>query len=430
MSTPPQAPAPPLSPADALSLARTEYAALKARGLHLDLTRGKPSAAQLDLAAPMLQLSPDQYTAADGTDCRNYGGDPYGLPELREIFAPALNVPAAQLVAAGNSSLELMHDCLVYALLGDLPGSSRRWADEPRVAFLCPVPGYDRHFDLCERLGIELIPVPLTDQGPDMDVVEELVATDPAIKGIWCVPRYSNPDGTCYGEDTVRRLAAMPAAAPDFRVFWDDAYAVHHLTDQETGLGDILGACAQAGHADRVFVFGSTSKITHAGAGVAFLGSSPANLEWMRGYVSKRSIGPDKLNQLRHARFLRDADGLRAHMQAHRRILAPKFEAVFDTFRREFEGTGLASWTTPKGGYFITLRVPDGCAREVVRLCAEAGINVTPAGSTHPYRKDPQDSYIRIAPSFPPLDEVEQFAHALTVCVRLAAYTKLGNENG
>lgn len=410
-----------------LDAARRDYEALLARGLSLDLTRGKPSARQLDLSAELLTLPAGRYTSADGTDCRNYGG-PEGLLELREIFAGFLEVPAGQLLAVGNSSLELMHDCLVHALLGTLPGAARRWADEERVAFLCPVPGYDRHFALCERFGIEMIPVPMTAEGPDLAVVERLVAADAGIKGIWCVPKYSNPDGTCYSAETVRRLAAMPAAAPDFRIFWDNAYAVHHLTDEEVEIADILTACAESGHPDRAFVFGSTSKVTLAGAGVAFFGSSPANVAWLRGYSAKRSIGPDKINQLRHAMFLRDADGVRAHMRAHRELLRPKFDTVLRILDERLDGTGLATWSTPRGGYFITLDVLDGCAREVVRRAADAGLALTPAGATHPYGDDPRDRTIRIAPTFPDLSEIEQIIDGVTTCVRLVCYEKLAEK--
>ncbi|WP_019071280.1 aminotransferase class I/II-fold pyridoxal phosphate-dependent enzyme [Streptomyces hokutonensis] len=407
-----------------LDAARSDYEALLTKKLSLDLTRGKPSARQLDLSAELLSLPGDRYTSADGTDCRNYGGAE-GLLELREIFSGFLQVPAGQLLAVGNSSLELMHDCLVHALLGTLPGAAGRWADEERVAFLCPVPGYDRHFALCERFGIEMIPVPMTAEGPDMDVVERLVAADPAVKGIWCVPKYSNPDGTCYSDEVVRRLAAMPTAAPDFRIFWDNAYAVHHLTDEEVEIADLLAACAEHGSPDRVFVFGSTSKITLGGAGVAFFGSSPANVAWLRGYSAKRSIGPDKVNQLRHAMFLRDPDGVRAHMRKHRELLRPKFDTVLRILADRLGDTGLATWSTPRGGYFITLDVPEGCAREVVRRAADAGLALTPAGATHPYGDDPQDRTIRIAPSFPDASEIEEIIDGVATCVRLVGYEKL-----
>ncbi|MGW5865270.1 aminotransferase class I/II-fold pyridoxal phosphate-dependent enzyme [Streptomyces sp. NPDC055239] len=401
--------------------ARQDYQDLAGRGLSLDLTRGKPAPEQLDLSAELLSLPGGRHTSADGTDVRNYGGL-QGLAELREIFADVLQVPAGQLLALGNSSLELMHDCLVHALLSVVPGGESRWVDQERIAFLCPVPGYDRHFGLCERFGIDMIPVPMTAEGPDMDAVERLVAENPKIKGIWCVPKYSNPDGVSYSDETVARLASMQAAAPDFRIFWDNAYAAHHLTDEPTEIADLLTACADAGHEDRVFVFGSTSKITAAGAGVAFFGSSPANLKWLLANNAKRSIGPDKINQLRHVMFLRDADGVRAHMERQRALLQPKFEAVARILEAELGGTGLARWTDPKGGYFVTLEVTDGCAKEVVRRAAEAGIVLTPAGATHPHGDDPRDATIRIAPSYPSLTELEQAIEGLAVCVRLVGY--------
>lgn len=411
------------TPAALLERARNDYAALAARGLSLDLTRGKPAPEQLDLSNDLLSLPGDRHTAADGSDVRNYGGLS-GLPELREIFAELLQVPVAQLLALGNSSLELMHDCLVHALLSVVPGAETRWADQERIAFLCPVPGYDRHFALCERFGIDMISVPMTPEGPDMDVVERLVAEDPTVKGIWCVPKYSNPEGVCYSDGTVARLAAMETAAPDFRIFWDNAYAAHHLTDKPVEIADLLTACAAGGNPDRPFVFGSTSKITFAGAGIAFFGSSPANVEWLLAKNSKRSIGPDKVNQLRHALFLRDAAGVRSHMERQRAILQPKFEAVERILTTELGGTGLAKWTQPKGGYFVSLEVPDGCAKEVVRRAGEAGIKLTPAGATHPYGDDPRDAVIRIGPSYPSEADVEQAMLALTTCVRLVGYEK------
>ncbi|MFD6433833.1 aminotransferase class I/II-fold pyridoxal phosphate-dependent enzyme [Streptomyces venezuelae] len=411
-----------------LEQARKDYDALAGRGLSLDLTRGKPAPEQLDLAEELLSLPGGRYTSAGGTDVRNYGGL-QGLPELREIFAELLQVPAGQLLALGNSSLELMHDCIVHALLGVLPGAESRWVDQERIAFLCPVPGYDRHFGLCERFGIDMIPVPMTAQGPDMDEVERLVAENPAVKGIWCVPKYSNPDGVVYSDETVARLAAMPTAAPDFRIFWDNAYAAHHLTDEPAEIADLLAACAAAGHEDRAFVFGSTSKITSAGAGVAFFGSSPANVKWLLANNQKRSIGPDKVNQLRHVMFLKDADGVRAHMERQRALLQPKFETVARILDEELGGTGLATWTSPKGGYFVTLTVPDGCAKDVVRRAAEAGIVLTPAGATHPHGDDPRDAVIRVAPSYPGLAELDRAIKGLTVCVRLVGYEQLAAAN-
>ncbi|SHL09433.1 DNA-binding transcriptional regulator, MocR family, contains an aminotransferase domain [Pseudonocardia thermophila] len=411
------------SPADLarpdLDAARTAYEQLKDLGMKLDLTRGKPSAQQLDLASELLTLPAGEYRAADGTDTRNYGGL-QGLKELREIFAPFLQVPVEQLVAFGNGSLELMHDTLVHAMLSPLPGGERRWVDEERVVFLCPVPGYDRHFSVCERLGIEMVTVPMTDDGPDMEVVEQLVVSDPAIKGIWCVPKYSNPTGVVYSDEVVRRLATMPTAAGDFRIMWDNAYTVHHLTETEHEIADLLALATEAGNADRVFVFGSTSKITLAGAGVAFFGASQRNLEWWLALTAKRTIGPDKVNHLRHAEFLGSPDGVRAHMAKHREILAPKFAAVERILSEELSGIEGVSWTRPEGGYFVTLTVPPGIASATVALAKEAGVVLTPAGATHPYGRDPDDAVIRLAPSFPVLDEVEKATRGVATCVKLA----------
>ncbi|MBV9313817.1 MAG: aminotransferase class I/II-fold pyridoxal phosphate-dependent enzyme [Pseudonocardia sp.] len=410
-------------PVPDLRAARADYDALVAKSPSLNLTRGKPSAAQLDLAAPMLSMPADQYLSADGTDVRNYQGL-QGLPELRAIFSEVLDVPVEQLIAFGNSSLELMHDTLMHAMLTPLPGARRRWVDEPRIAFLAPVPGYDRHFALSERLGIELIPVPMTSNGPALDIVERLVADDPSIKGIWCVPKYSNPDGTVYSDETVRRLAAMPTAAPDFRIIWDNAYAVHHLTENPAQIADVLALATEAGHADRPFIFGSTSKITFAGGGVGFLGASPVNVAWWLKLAALRTIGPDKINHLRHALFLRDTDGLAEHMRRHRELLVPKFAAVRRVLTEHFADTPGVSWSNPAGGYFVTLTVPDGLASEVVRLAKAAGIALTPAGATHPYGKDPDDAIIRLAPTFPTLDEVENAMAGVAVCLRLALATR------
>ncbi|WP_245797816.1 aminotransferase class I/II-fold pyridoxal phosphate-dependent enzyme [Mangrovactinospora gilvigrisea] len=416
------------TPAD-LPAAQTAFRALVDRGLKLDLTRGKPAADQLDLSNDLLGF-PGRATFSDaaGTDLRNYGG-PAGLPELRALFAPFLQVPADRLLALGNSSLTVMHDTVVHALLSEIPGAKRRWVEEQAdtgIAFLCPVPGYDRHFSICERFGIDMIPVPMTPDGPDMDVVERLAASEPRIKGIWCVPKYSNPDGAVYSDATVRRLAEMPTAAPDFRIFWDNAYAVHHLTEEEVEIADILAECEAAGHADRAFVFGSTSKVTFASAGVAFFGSSRANVEWLQSKLAKSTIGPDKVNQLRHVIFLRDGDGLRALMARHRALLAPKFEAVdrILTERLGASGEGPGEWTNPKGGYFISLRVPEGCAARVVALAKEAGIALTPAGATHPYGQDPEDRTIRLAPTFATLADVEAAVDGVATCVQLAAAEK------
>lgn len=393
-----------------MSQVEQDYAEFVARGLKLDLTRGKPSARQLDLSNDLLTLDGPP-TAEDGTDVRNYGGQ-RGLPELREIFADALQVPADQLVAAGNSSLELMHDVLVFAQL--MGFGNGLWGE---TQFLCPVPGYDRHFALCERYGMDMTPVDMTPTGPDMDEVEALAAEDDRVKGIWCVPKYSNPDGTVYSEETVRRLVSMPTAAADFRIFWDNAYAVHHLTDDHAEIPDALAMAAAAGNPNRVLVFGSTSKITFAGGGVAFFGSSPWNIGWWERMNKVRSIGPDKVNQLRHARFLKSPEGLAAHMRKHAELIRPKFEAVDRIFTAEL--SDIATWTKPKGGYFVVLKVPPGCARAVVAAAAEAGIALVPAGSTHPYNDDPLNEMIRIAPTYLELDDLETAITGLALCVRL-----------
>ena len=409
---------------------RREYEELRARGLSLNLTRGKPSAEQLGLSDGLATaLTAGEYTSRDGTDCRNYGGL-RGLPELREIFSKSLGVPTGQMLALGNSSLELMHQTLIHAVLFGVPGSRHPWRDEDRVAFICPVPGYDRHFALTEKFGIEMINVPMNDEGPDLHEVERLVISDPAIKGMWNVPLYSNPTGICYSDETVRRLAAMPAAAPDFRLFWDNAYAVHHLTDKHNRVADVLAIAAAEGHPDRPFVFGSTSKITWAGGGVAFFGSSPANVDWLLGNLEKQTIGPDKMNQLRHAKFLGDTHGLYEHMELQRKVLQPKFDMVQRLLEERLGGRGIASWTKPEGGYFISLDVPDGTASKVVALAKQAGIALTPAGATFPYGRDPRDRNIRVAPSFPPLDELEPAAAALALCVELAAAESLLTAKG
>ncbi|HEY3107768.1 MAG TPA: aminotransferase class I/II-fold pyridoxal phosphate-dependent enzyme [Chloroflexota bacterium] len=397
--------------------AQARYDALRAGGLKLDLTRGKPSPEQLDLANALLTLpGADDYLAADGTDCRNYGALE-GLPEARALFAPMLGAPPEQVLVADNSSLALMHDAIVFALLSGVPGGRGPWSAEGPVTFLCPSPGYDRHFAICQTYGIRMITVALTGRGPDLAEVERLVA-DPSVKGIWCVPKYSNPTGESYSAEAVERLAGLAAAAPDFRIFWDNAYAVHRLTDRSTELANMLEACARHGQPNRALVFGSTSKITYGGGGLALFAASPENVRWFAGHMGKRTIGPDKLNQLRHVRLLRDMSGVEALMEGHRRILAPKFRAVLDTFAAELEG--VATWTEPEGGYFVSLDVLDGCARRVVDLARAAGVALTPAGSTFPCGRDPRDRNIRIAPTFPRLAEVRQAAEAVAICVQLA----------
>jgi len=404
---------------------QSRYDDFKKRGLKLDLTRGKPSSEQLDLSNGLLGLpGADDFLAFDKTDTRNYGVL-QGLPELRALLAPLFGVTPAQVVLGDNSSLALMHDAIAFALLKGTVGSPRPWSQESRVAFLCPVPGYDRHFGICQDFGIEMIPVALGDDGPDMDEVERLVAGDPAIKGIWCVPKYSNPTGTVYSAATIERLAAMSAAASDFRIFWDNAYAVHHLTTDRIEIPSLVETCARHGQPHRAFVFGSTSKITLAGSGVALFAASAENVAWYLGRMGKRTIGGDKINQLRHLRYLRNTDGLLALMDRHRAIVAPKFATVVDVFERHLGGTGVASWIVPKGGYFISLDVLDGCAKEVVGLATGAGVALTPAGSTHPLGRDPRDRNIRIAPTFPDLATVGTAAEGVALSVLVATSKRL-----
>jgi len=401
----------------------SSYASLQAAGLKLDLTRGKPSAQQLDLSVGLLSLPGENFRSADGTDTRNYGGLT-GLAELREIFADLLHVPIEQLVAEGNASLEIMHDTLVFALLNGTPDSPRPWSQEEQITFICPVPGYDRHFALTEKFGIRMVNVDMRDDGPDMVAVRELVQ-DPSVKGMWVVPTYSNPSGAVVSEAVAAELAAMETAAPDFRLYWDNAYAVHHLTEERTKSADILGLCAASGHPDRAFMFASTSKITLAGAGVAFFASSPANLEWYLKHLGKRTIGPDKVNQLRHAQFLQSPDNVVALMDRHRDILAPKFGAVLQILNDRLAPYGVATWSDPTGGYFINLDVVEGTASRVVQLAKEAGIALTPAGSSFPYGKDPKDQNIRLAPSFPTIEELKVAMDGVATCVLLAATERL-----
>lgn len=398
---------------------RAAYEQLKARGLKLDLTRGKPSSQQLDLSDALLHL-PTSTKDASGVDVRNYGGLE-GLRELRQMFAELLWVEPDQVVAGGNSSLTIMRDCLVYLMLFGGVDSERPWVREEKVRFVCPVPGYDRHFTLLESLGIEMVTVPMHDDGPDVDAVAALVADDPSIKGMWIVPTYANPTGAVVSQDVAARLAAMPAAAPDFKIFWDNAYALHHLTEDEAKSADILTLASAAGHPHRPIMFASTSKITYAGAGVAFLAASTANVAWYLGHLGNGSIGPDKVNHLRHAEFFGSPDGVREHMRQHREIIAPKFAEVDRVLTERLGGRGVATWNKPSGGYFVNLDVVPGTASRVVALAKEAGIALTPAGSSFPYKQDPDDTNIRLAPTMPPLAEVTEAMEAVATCVLLAA---------
>jgi DNA-binding transcriptional MocR family regulator len=407
------------------TLQSDNYAQLKMEKLTLDLTRGKPSAEQLDLSNALLSLPGDgDFRDGTGTDCRNYGGA-HGLPELRGIFGELLGIPVDQLIAGNNASLELMHDVIAFSLLYGNADAARPWSKEPEIKFLCPCPGYDRHFAMTEAFGITMIPIAMDHEGPDVHAVAELAAADAAIKGLWAVPNYANPSGAVYSESVVRALVSMPTAASDFRLFWDNAYAVHPLEEHAVPVLDVLGMAAEAGNPNRPFVFASTSKITFAGAGVSFFGSSTANLNWYLEHAGRKSIGPDKVNQLRHLRFFGDAAGVRAHMQRHRAILEPKFALVLRVLEERLGSSKVASWTEPKGGYFVSLDVLEGTAARVIALAKEAGIALTAAGSAFPYRKDPDDKNIRIAPSFPSLDELGKAMDGLATCVLLAATEKL-----
>jgi aspartate/methionine/tyrosine aminotransferase len=419
---------------------RAEFDALRCRSLKLDMTRGKPAPEQLDLSNSLLSLpGTAHHLTPSGDDARNYGGL-QGLPEVRTLFASLLGAPPDQIVVATNSSLAIMHDCIVWALLKGVPGSQAPWSQSAAQAqanvnananstapptFLCPVPGYDRHFAICEEYGIRMLPVPLTGHGPDMDRVEALVS-DPAqnIKGMWCVPKYSNPTGEIYSPETVQRLASMPAAAPDFRIFWDNAYAVHHLTTHHHEIVNLLELCAKANHPDRAFAFASTSKITLAGSGLAFFASSSANVRWYLARAGKQTIGPDKLNQLRHLLFLKDAAGLHRHMDAHRALLAPKYQAVIAALDQRLANTGVAQWVVPDGGYFISVDATEGTARRVVELARDAGVALTPAGATWPYGRDPHDRTLRLAPSYPSLADVRAASEVIALCILLAAVEK------
>ncbi len=407
-----------------LSQYEERLAAIRQKGLKLDMTRGKPSSEQLDLANDLSTiLTKDDYKAADGTDARNYGGLD-GLPEMKALFAEMLGTQPANVVVGGNSSLTMMHDVVVRALLHGVPGGDGPWS-RSKIKFLCPSPGYDRHFAICEHHGIEMVTVPLGSHGPDLATVTKLVAGDATIKAMWCVPKYSNPTGTTYSSEVVRRLAAMKTAATDFRLLWDNAYAVHDLYDTTDPLDEILLACAEAGNADRAIVFASTSKISFAGAGVAALASSSANVADAKKHLFVQTIGPDKLNQLRHVRFFKTMADVRAHMQKHAALLCPKFETVTRILDRELGGTDLASWTRPRGGYFVSLDTLEGCASEVVKLAEEAGVKLTPAGATFPYGRDPKNQNIRIAPSLPPVSQVETAMEVVSLCILLASARKL-----
>ncbi|MCB1698759.1 MAG: aminotransferase class I/II-fold pyridoxal phosphate-dependent enzyme [Pseudomonadales bacterium] len=414
-----------------LATLEQQYDKLKGLGLALDLTRGKPCTEQVALADGLDGILQGNYRAQDGTDTRNYGGLD-GLPEARALFGELLGLPAGEIMVGGNSSLTLMYQVVEFALSEGLQGPESAWGNNDTVKFICPVPGYDRHFSVCEHLGIEMVTVPMLDTGPDMDAVEALVKRDESIKGMWCVPRFSNPTGCVYSDDTVARIAALPGlAGANFLVMWDNAYAVHTLYDDAPALASIADHCRARGTLDQVFQFGSTSKITFASAGVAFLASSPGNLAALSKHLSYQTIGPDKVNQLRHVRFLRDMDKLSAHMAKHAALIRPRFESVLDTLESELAGTGMGSWTRPRGGYFISFDTLPGLGREVVRLAGAIGVKLTPAGATFPYGLDPLDSNIRLSPTFATEQAVKDTVAAFVVCVRLATVRqKLQQQSG
>ncbi|MDJ0720543.1 MAG: aminotransferase class I/II-fold pyridoxal phosphate-dependent enzyme [Desulfobacterales bacterium] len=404
---------------------RARYDRFRQAGMSLDLTRGKPCPAQLDLSNPMLTIVSDEsFRASDGTDCRNYGGLD-GLPEAKSLFAAYMGVDPTEVIIGGNASLTLMYDIFMRIMLMGVGDGQPPWSQLPRVRILCPSPGYDRHFAICANLGIEMLPVEMTGAGPDMDAIEDLVAGDETIKGIWCVPIYSNPTGEIYSDDTVNRLARMTTQAKDFRIFWDNAYAVHRFAGEPPEQKNVLTACKEAGHPERPLMFASTSKITFASGGLAVLAGSARNMDWVRQQLFYQTIGPDKLNQLRHVRFFGDLAGIRRHMQKHAAIVQPRFEAVESILSRELAGKGVADWTRPQGGYFVSFNGPDGCAREVVGMAQEAGVKLTPAGATFPLGVDPRDRNIRIAPTFAALEDVEAAVEVLAVCTQIVSIEKI-----
>lgn len=400
------------------------YEAFRSQNLSLNMTRGVPSPEQLDLSTDLLTcVTEKNYRTKNGTDCRNYGGVD-GIPEAKQLFASYMGVTPDEIIVAGNSSLTLMHDTFMRAMIKGVMKDRPPWCTLDKVRFICPAPGYDRHFSICDYLNMEMMTVEMTDDGLNMDEIESLVANDESIKGIWCVPKYSNPTGVTYSDDIVERLANMKTSASDFRIFWDNAYAVHDHTDTPDKLMPVLDACKRAGNPDRVYMFGSTAKITFAGAGVAAMAASKINIDWLRSQMIFQSIGPDKINQLRHVTFFNDLDGILTLMQKHAKILKPKFEAVQSTLAKELGQLEIAQWTNPNGGYFVSVNTPEGCAKQVVEMAKQAGVMFTPAGATYPYQKDPLNRNIRIAPSFPSVADIEKAMTILAVCIQRVALTK------
>lgn len=402
-----------------------KYDELKSRGLKLDMSRGKPNTEQLDISMGMIDTLTDcNLVGEQGVDCRNYGVLD-GIIEAKRLLSQMIECPVENIIIYGNSSLNVMYDTVARSMTHGVMGSTP-WAKLDKVKFLCPVPGYDRHFAITEFFGIEMINIPMTSEGPDMDMVENLVSKDDTIKGIWCVPKYSNPSGITYSDETVKRFANLQPAAEDFRIYWDNAYCVHHLyDDKQEHILEILDECKKAGNPDMVFKFCSTSKVTFPGSGIAAISSSTPNLDFIKKQMSVQTIGHDKVNQLRHTRFFGDFDGMLNHMRKHADIVRPKFEAVLKALDEELGGLEIAEWTHPKGGYFIALDTMDNCAKTVVNMCKDAGVIMTSAGATYPYGKDPHDSNIRIAPTYPSTDELTQACEILVTCVKLASINKI-----
>ncbi len=406
--------------------AKKQYEDFKALGLKLDMSRGKPCKEQLDLSLPMADIlnSSSSYIDADGIDVRNYGFLT-GISEAKQLFADLLGVDPSMVIVGGNSSLTLMYDSVARAMQFGVYGSEKPWCKYDKVKFLCPVPGYDRHFGVTETFGVEMINIPMSPTGPDMDMIEKLVSEDETIKGIWCVPMYSNPDGYTYSDETVKRFAALKPAAKDFRIFWDNAYCVHHLKDDHDSLLNIFDEAKKCGNEDMIFEFASTSKITFPGAGVAVLVASENNVQQITKLLGMQNISYDKVNQLRHVRYFKNADGVRAYMEKHKAILAPKFDMVIDILTKQLGGLDILTWNVPKGGYFISVNTLNGCAKEVARLCKEGGVVLTGAGATYPYKKDPDDKNIRLSPSYPSLDDLAKAMELFCICVKLASAEKL-----
>lgn len=406
-----------------------EYTEAKKKGLKLDMSRGKPGISQLDLSLPMLDVltSKDEMESSDGMDIRNYGVLD-GIPEAKQLMAEMMETASEHVVVFGNASLSIMYDTVSRAMLKGLLGETP-WCKLDKVKFLCPVPGYDRHFAITEHFGIEMINIPLLEDGPDMDMVEKYVSEDSAVKGIWCVPKYANPTGISYSDEVVKRMANLKPAAKDFRIFWDNAYCIHHLyEDRQDVILDIISECEKAGNPDMVFEFASTSKVSFSGAGVAAMATSKANIEDLKKTMTIQTIGYDKVNQLRHVKFFKNKAGLDAHMMKHAALMRPKFEAVLDVLKEELGGLEIGSWIKPHGGYFISFNALEGCAKDIVAKCKEAGVVMTGAGATYPYGKDPLDSNIRIAPSFPTPEEMKEAAKLFALCVKIVSVEKLLEE--